>query len=106
MTANCCQGLRGLGGRHSTDDRRLCERWWAVLKAVSRPAVRRGANFDRHIRQGRYSSFTLADGYAVGRGIRGRRLAGGGVQVAVKVGFTTRALRRQLDRDAPFWSSM
>ena len=65
-----------------------------------------GANVDRHIRQGRYSSFTLADGYAVGRGIRGRRLAGGAVPVGVKLGFTNRALWRQLGLDAPFWSSM
>lgn len=54
----------------------------------------------------RYPSFTLDDGYAVGHDLRGRRLAAGAVQVGVKLGFTNRALWRQLGLDGPFWSSM
>lgn len=52
----------------------------------------------------RLGQFSIADGYAVGRLMHGRRLASGDTQAGLKLGFTNERIWAGLGLDSPFWS--
>jgi 2-keto-4-pentenoate hydratase len=52
----------------------------------------------------RYSTFSIADGYAVGRLLHDELVGQGWRQVGLKLGFTNQRVWAQLGLDCPFWS--
>ena len=52
----------------------------------------------------RHPSFSLKDGYAVGRLLHQERLASGAEPVGLKLGFTNKAAWTEFGLDSPFWA--